>query len=226
VTLEGPDGSGKTTQANRLAATAATAALDVVLTREPGGTKVGELIRSILLDVGAPPVADGDRGLDPRTEALLFNAARARLVDEVIRPALERGALVVCARFADSTLAYQGSGHGLDLAELRALAQFATCGLRPDLTILLDVPAEAGLRRKAAADSTRFEALGASFHERVRSGFLALAAAEPDRFTVLDGTRPVDEVFAAVVDSVAALPGLAALGAAVIRTDATRPRSS
>lgn len=200
VTIEGPEGAGKTSQADRLRARAEAAGIEMVLTREPGGTAVGERIREILLDPAADHVA--------LTDALLFNAARAQLVAEVIRPALERGALVVSTRFADSTLAYQGHGGGLPIDELRDLERFATGGLKPALTVLLDVPAEIGLARKAA-ETTRFEsAFGLDFHLRVRDGFLALAAAEPDRFAVIDARHPADDVANRVLAALAALPGL------------------
>ena len=198
VTLEGPDGSGKTTVARALAAALASAVPEVVLTREPGGTPLGEAVRAVLLGVepsgGAP---------DPRAEALLFNAARAQLVADVIMPALDRGALVLSARYADSTAAYQGLGRGLDVRALRDVERFATRGLRPDLTILLDVPVEIGLARKAPDDRTRFEtAFDLSFHQRVRNGFMAMAAAEPARFVVIDATGDPDEIARRIVRAV------------------------
>ncbi len=184
--------------------------LDVVLTREPGGTPVGERIRSILL--GAGPLGAGPADIYPRTDALLFNAARAQLVGEVIRPALQRGALVISTRFADSTLAYQGYGAGLPLAELRAVERLATGGLRPDLTILLDLPAEVGLARKTGGEITRFESeLDVRFHRRVRDGFLELAARERDRFAVVDAAQSPDRVAEAVLAAASRLPGLEAL---------------
>ncbi len=204
VTFEGPDGAGKTVQARRLHDLAAEAGLPVVLTREPGGTRLGEAIREVLLSREASAA-------DPRSDALLFNAARAQLVREVIEPALEQGALVVSARFSDSTLAYQGYGAGLPLDELRAVAAFATGGLVPDLTILLDLPVLDGLRRKeASAEANRFEAdFDRAFHERVRAGFLALAAAEPTRFVVVDARADPDAVFGAVLRGLERLPDLA-----------------
>ena len=204
VTLEGPDGSGKSAQSERLRAAVAATGLDVVLVREPGGTAGGERVRSILMDAG--PV--GIR-LTQRTDALLFNAARAQLVDEVIAPALRRGALVISDRYADSTLAYQGCGGELSLHELRAVVAFATGGLRPDRTFLIDVPVEVGLARKTAAETTRFEAhFDVAFHERVRAGFLSFARAEPERWVVVDGTAPADDVFATLWSLLAAIPGL------------------
>jgi dTMP kinase len=194
ITIEGPEGSGKSTQARRLEAHLRADRVDVVRTREPGGTPLGEEIRRILLLAG-----DERRVIDPLADALLFSAARRQLVEEVIRPALARGTSVVCARFADSTLAYQGFGAGVPLDVLRDLERVATGGLRPSLTILLDLPPEVGLARKPAADQTRFElGFDLAFHERVRAGFLALAAAEPDRFAIVDATPAADDVWAAV----------------------------
>jgi len=200
LTIEGPEGAGKTSQAARLRRAVADAGVDVVLTREPGGTVVGERIRTIVLDPASKH--------DARTDALLFNAARAQLVQEVVRPALARSALVISTRFADSTLAYQGYGAGLPLDQLRALEALATGGLRPDLTILLDLPPETGLARKDA-ERTRFETgFGLDFHRRVRDGFLALAAAEPDRFAVVDASGAEPDVATAVLDVAARLLGV------------------
>ncbi|HEX3427523.1 MAG TPA: dTMP kinase [Candidatus Limnocylindrales bacterium] len=188
ITIEGPEGSGKTTQAARLEAFLEGRGLSVLLTREPGGTALGERIRDLLLDPGTSRI-------DPLADAFLFNAARHQLVVEVIEPALAVGTTVVCARFADSTRAYQGYGSGLPLEDLEQLETVATGGLRPDLTILLDVPVEVGLARKAPHDQTRFEtAYDLAFHRRVRDGFLAMAVAEPARFVVVDATAPPDDV--------------------------------
>jgi dTMP kinase len=204
VTLEGPDGAGKTTQAERLRDRATRAGFEVVLTREPGGTPVGERIRDILLR------HDDAARLDPRTDALLFNAARAQLVADVVRPALARGAMVISTRFADSTLAYQGYGGGRPLDELRALQQFATDGLVPDLTILLDIPVEEGLKRKSGLEVTRFEKdFDLDFHRRVRAGFLALAADEPARFVVVDASSPPEDVARDVASAAARILRLA-----------------
>ncbi len=198
ITLEGPEGGGKTLQAERLAVALEGRGHVVRLTREPGGTHLGEQLRDILLGRADSPIA-------PRADALLFNAARAQLVAEVIGPALDAGEVVVCARFADSTLAYQGYGAGLPIDDLRTLADVATGGLAPDRTILLDVAPEVGLARKDA-DRTRFEtAYDLAFHERVRAGFLALAAAEPARFVVVDAGADRDAVTARVLEAVLAI---------------------
>jgi dTMP kinase len=205
VTVEGPDGSGKTLQAARIRDRAVAAGVPCLLTREPGGTWAGERIREILL--GAATTVEH---LAPRADALLFSAGRAQLVDEVIRPALARGELVVDARHADSTLAYQGYGRGLPVEELRSIQRFATGDLTPDLTILLDLPAEIGLARKGSGERNRFEAgFDLEFHRRVRAGYLALADAEPDRFGVVDASGEPDAVFEAIVAVLRRLPDLA-----------------
>jgi dTMP kinase len=215
VSLEGPDGAGKTTQAERLRDRARDAGFEVVLTREPGGTSIGEAVRELLLH--------GRRGSSqPLTDALLFNAARAQLVGEVIGPALDRGAFVISTRFADSTVAYQGYGAGLPIDELRSIERFATGGLVPDLTLVLDLPVERGLERKSRAEMTRFETdFDLDFHRRVREGFLAMAAREPGRFAVVDATADADAVAAAIARAVARhIPELAARG----RTSGEPPR--
>jgi len=207
VTFEGPEGSGKTVQAARLRDAAAAAGIPVVLTREPGGTALGDRIREILMAAGHDAVTIG-----PRTDALLFNAARAQHVDDVIQPALARGELVICARYADSTIAYQGYGSGLPIGDLRDLQRLATEGLRPDLTILLDVPVEIGLARKGHAEQQRFEAgFDLAYHQRVREGFQRIAAAEPERFVVVDATADLATVERSIVRAIQALPGLAAV---------------
>lgn len=194
ITLEGPEGAGKTRQARAVRSLLEDAGFSVTLTREPGGTPLGERIRDIVLGPG-----ESSGTIQPLADALLFNAARAQLVADVIRPALARGTIVVCTRFADSTLAYQGYGAGLPLEDLRAIERLATGGLTPDLTILLDLPVETGLARKSAAELTRFEAgFDAEFHRRVRAGFLDLAGRQPERFAVIDASPPAEEVFEAI----------------------------
>ena len=209
VTFEGPEGSGKTIQAARLQAAAVAVGIPTTLSREPGGTPLGDRIRHILMDAGQDSVP-----LGPRADALLFNAARAQHVDDVLRPALARGELVICARYADSTLAYQGYGSGLSLAALAQLQELATDGLRPDLTILLDVPVEIGLGRKGSDEQQRFEAgFDLAYHQRVRDGFRRLAAADPGRFVSLDATASEASVEAQVRAAVGRLAGLEAVAA-------------
>lgn len=199
ITFEGPEGAGKTTQADRLEAMLRARGLSILATREPGGTTLGERIRELLLAPSPTPI-------EPLADALLFNAARRQLVAEVIEPALVRGTTVICARFADSTRAYQGYGGGLPLADLARLEDIATDGLRPDLTILLDLPVEIGLARKSPDDRTRFETgFDLAFHRRVRNGFLAMAVAEPGRFVVIDARADEDEIARRVDRAVAPL---------------------
>lgn len=200
ITLEGPDGAGKSSQAGALADRLRAAGRAIVLTREPGGTGLGERVREVLLSAAAAH--------DALTDALLFNAARRQLVRDVIAPALADGSIVVCDRFADSTLAYQGFGSGAPLDALRALAEVATDGLAPIRTVLLDLPAEIGLARRFGGSTdqlTRFETsafFDRAFHERVRAGYLELAATEPERWRVVDAARPPDEVAAEVWEQV------------------------
>jgi dTMP kinase len=195
ITIDGPDGGGKTTQAERLVEHLRAAGQTVVTTREPGGTRLGEHLRDLLL----ARTADTTDRPDPLTDALLFNAARRQLVRTVIRPAIADGAVVVCARWADSTLAYQGFGAGVPIDTLRTLEAIATDRLAPDLSIVLDVSATIGLARKSGTDVTRFEVeFDLDFHRRVRDGFLTLARQQPDRFVVIDATAGVDAVATAI----------------------------
>ena len=188
ITLEGPEGSGKTSQLPGLAKFLEGEGYQVVRTREPGGTKISDQIRAVLTDLG-------NKELHPRTEILLFLAARAQLVEQVIKPALAEGKLVLCDRYGDSTLAYQGYGHGLDLEALSNMLAFATDGLKPDLTVYLDIDVEAGLQRKRRVDEwNRLDAYEISFHQRVRAGYHQLIALEPERWAMVDAALPKDEV--------------------------------
>ena len=194
ITLEGPEGSGKTTAARHLADWLRGRGVDVVLTHEPGGTPLGDEVRRIVLHLRG--VSDA---LDRRADALLYAAARAQHTSHVILPALERGAWVISARYSDSSLAYQGDGYGNDMGEMRRLQEFATYGTRPDLTLLLDVPVEVGLARKRHGDWNRFEDTeGAAFFEQVRAGYMRLAAEEPDRMKLVDGAGSVTDADTAI----------------------------
>ncbi|GAA5345708.1 dTMP kinase [Planifilum fimeticola] len=190
ITLEGPEGGGKSTQVALLRDFLERAGVPCTVVREPGGTAIGDRIREILLD---PRAAD----MTVRTEILLYAASRAQLVEQVILPALRRGEVVLCDRFVDSSLAYQGFGAPWDREEIRLVNRVATGGLRPDRTYLLDVPVEESIRRLQSRGRgiDRIEQKGKKFHERVRQGFLRLAQAEPDRFLVVDASRPAEEVF-------------------------------
>lgn len=195
ITFEGPDGSGKTTQLNLLMPVLESMDLDVIRTREPGGTDIGNQIREVIMNMK-------NKSMDPRTEILLFCASRAQLVEELIRPSLSAGKIILCDRYADSTLAYQGYGHGLDRQALSALLSFATGGLKPDLTLLFDISAEAGLRRRQSnhEEWNRMDDYALRFHERVRSGYLEMAAAEPSRWVVINADRPAEEIHQEVVE--------------------------
>jgi dTMP kinase len=197
ITFEGPEGSGKSTQLVLLAHWLRGRGQDVLTTREPGGTAIGDRVRAILLD----PVCSE---MQAEAEVLLFSAARAQHVGQVIRPHLASGGVVLCDRFADSTLAYQGYGRGLNLATLGVITAFATGGLRPDVVVYLDIDAEAGLRRKQlhanddASQWNRMEQETLDYHQRVRVGYLQMAAAEPGRWLLVDASQGVDTVQAAV----------------------------
>jgi dTMP kinase len=192
IAFEGVEGAGKSTQLELLRQSLEGRegrCREVVVTREPGGTPAGERVRDLLLDATVE--------LHPRAEALLFAAARAELVEEVIRPALERGAVVLCDRYLDSSLAYQGGARGLGRGPVEDVNRFATGGLLPDLVVLLDLDPAAGLGRRAR-DPDRIEAQDLDFHRRVRDAFRDLAAADPERFAVVDASAPVPEVAAQV----------------------------
>ena len=188
ITLEGPEGSGKTGQLEALAEELTRREYSVLKTREPGGTPIGDQIRETILDLENTAMVD-------RTEALLLQASRAQLVEEVIKPALETGTIVICDRYADSTLAYQGYGYQKDLDSLRKIIDYATGGLKPDLTVLLDIDPEIGLRRRTRAGNfNRLDALDLAFHQRVRAGYQALVRAEPERWEVIDAGQNFDRV--------------------------------
>lgn len=188
ITFEGPEGSGKSSQLPALASFIASRGYDVVSTREPGGTRIGNQIREILMRMD-------NTELHPRTEILLFQAARAQLIEELILPSLAEGKVILCDRYGDSTLAYQGYGHGLDLDRLKMILEFATSGLKPDLTILLDVDVMVGLKRKKAKEEwNRMDAFELSFHERVRRGYHELVSQEPARWKIVDASQSQEQV--------------------------------
>ena len=200
ITFEGPEGSGKTTQISLLAAALAARGRSVLTTREPGGTRIGDAVRAVLLKADHTEMSE-------RAESLLFNAARAQLVDQVIRPALDRGQTVLCDRYGDSTLAYQGYGHGQPLGPLRTLIDYATRGLTPALTIYLDLDAAAGLARKRSGDEgewNRMEEKALAFHQAVRQGYLEMAALAP-RWLVLDAAQAVEEIHAQILERIETL---------------------
>jgi dTMP kinase len=202
ITFEGIEGSGKTTQQQRLAELLRERGRTVVVTKEPGGTPLADRIRAILLDSASV--------IDPIAEVFLFAASRRQHTTEVIEPALARGEVVLCDRYADSTLAYQGFGRLIDLDRLRTLNDWATDGLDPHVTLLFDLPEETGLRRavsrnaSATQDEGRFEAEDLRFHRRVREGYLALAVAAPARFAVIDAGGTADAVFARTLETLRA----------------------
>jgi dTMP kinase len=199
ITLEGPEGSGKTSQVPPLAEYLKRQGFDVLVTREPGGTVVSDQIRDVLMNLKNVSIV-------PRTEILLFLAARAQHVEGLIRPGLQAGKLVLCDRFGDSTLAYQGYGHQTDLETLRYLLNYATGGLKPDLTLLLDIPVALGMERKRKNDTewNRLDAYEEAFHKRVRQGYLELAKLEPQRWQVIDASRDKEKVQEAMRQAVMA----------------------
>src|SRR5688500_3864619 len=201
ITIEGVEGSGKTTQVARLGQLIRSTGQTVVVTKGPGGTQVGDRVRAILLD-------PQEEGMDPLTELFLYAAARRQHVSELIRPSIERGATVLCDRFTDATLAYQGFGRLLDLGRLRQLNQWATEGITPDLTVILDLPEATGLDRAKSRNAaeglhreSRFEGEDLRFHRRVREGYLTLAKEDESRYAVVDASGSLEEVFQRLVDT-------------------------
>jgi len=188
ISLEGPEGGGKTSQATYLADALTQADIDVLLTREPGGTTIGDQIRKVLMSLG-------NTAMDPSTEFLLFSASRAQLVREIIRPHLTHGGVVVSDRYFHSSWAYQGYGHRLDLDSLRQITDFATDGLSPDLILLLDLPVEVGLQRKRSGGSwNRLDAYEIEFHKRAREGYRSMAEADPEHWVRIDAADSNDDV--------------------------------
>ncbi len=189
ITLEGPEGSGKTSHIPPLVEFLREKGYTVFPTREPGGTSIGEQIRSVIHDLK-------NAEMHPRTETLLYQAARAQIVEQVFKPRLAAGEIVISDRYADSTIAYQGYGHQQDLEQVRSLVRYATGGLVPDLTVLLDIDVEAGLRRKTQNGSewNRLDAYTVEFHQRVRRGYLQMAQAEPQRWVLVDASRAWQQV--------------------------------
>ena len=188
ITLEGPEGSGKTSHMPQLVEHLRAQGYTAFPTREPGGTSIGEQIREVIHDLK-------NEEMHPRTETLLYQAARAQIVEQVIKPRLQAGEIVISDRYYDSTIAYQGYGHQQDLEQVRALVRYATGGLTPDLTILLDLEVEEGLRRKRKDNEwNRLDAYTVEFHQRVRAGYLEMARQEPERWVVIDAGNAWDEV--------------------------------
>ena len=198
ITFEGPDGSGKTTQISPLSDYLIQNGYSVLITREPGGTVIGDQIRQVLSDLK-------NTGMHPRSETLLFLAARAQLVEQVIKPNLEKGFIVLCDRYADSTMAYQGYGHQNDLGQIKNLINFATGGLKPDLTLLFDMDVEEGLQRKAhGSEWNRLDAYSLEFHQRVRKGYHILAESEPQRWVKIEAGQSPEKIRAAIREAVQA----------------------
>jgi dTMP kinase len=209
IAFEGGDGAGKSTQAALLAEALETRGLAVLRTREPGGTPIGEKLRSLVLD-------HGHGHIDAHTEALIFAASRSAHASQVIRPALERGAVVLTDRYIDSSVAYQGAGRDLGADAVRSLNEWATSGLQPDLTVLLDVDPADGRRRRTAGDAAedRLESEADEFHSTIRGAFLELAASRPETYLVLPADLPVNELAARILTRVDALFASAGRGAA------------
>ena len=189
ITLEGPDGSGKTQQIQLLSTFLESKGYKVFSSREPGGTPIGDKIRDVIMDMR-------NTSMHPRTETLLFCASRAQIVEEVIKPKLQEGYIVILDRYADSTMAYQGYGHQNNLNTIRQLLDFATGGLKPDLTLLLDLDPEVGLnrRKKGGGEWNRLDAYQLELHKRVRAGYLEMAAQEPDRWRIIPADRSIEVV--------------------------------
>jgi dTMP kinase len=185
ITLEGPDGSGKTLQINLLADYLREQGYSIFTAREPGGTSIGDQVREILMNLK-------NTTMKPRTETLLFCAARAQLVEEILKPHLEQNDIVILDRYADSTIAYQGYGHQNDIELIKQVLFFTTGGLKPDLTLLLDIEPEIGLRRrqKGGVEWNRLDAYQLELHERVRRGYLEMVKAEPERWRIIDASQP------------------------------------
>jgi dTMP kinase len=203
ITFEGGEGGGKSTQLKRLSAALEKAGLSVVQTREPGGAPSAEEIRNLLVSGSV------DRW-QPQSEVFLNYAARVEHVSRTVKPALDDGEWVLSDRFADSTMAYQGYGHGLDRGDLKTVYQIALGDFAPDLTIILDIPVDAGLTRAGSRgdNEDRYERMGTDFHQRLRDGFLAIAAAEPDRCKIVDASKSIDDVERQIIDTVNAKFGL------------------
>ena len=192
ITFEGSEGCGKSSQVFVLSSFLQLQGYDILTTREPGGTPIGEQIRTVISSLK-------NTDMQQRTEVLLFQASRAQLVEQVIRPHLKRGGVVLSDRYADSTLAYQGFGYQRDLVPLRGLIQFATGGLKPDLTLLLDVDVEVGLKRRAkGGEWNRLDALQLDFYQRVRRGYFQLADEEPERWVIIDAMQAFEQVQQAI----------------------------
>ncbi len=194
ITFEGSEGCGKTSQMRLLVEFLTSQGYPILHTREPGGTPIGDQVRSVIVNLS-------NTGMLPRTEILLFQASRAQLVGEVIQPFLQTGGIVLCDRYGDSTLAYQGYGYENNLLQLRQLVDFATGGLKPDLTLLLDVDVEEGLRRRAKSGGwNRLDAYDPEFYRRVRAGYLEMVRLEPERWVIIDANLPFDQVQQSIRD--------------------------
>jgi len=195
ITFEGGEGCGKSTQAKALYRRLSRLGISAELTHEPGGTALGSQLRRLLKTKRQDEIS-------PEAELFLFAACRVQLINGVIHPSLQKGKVVICDRFADSTTVYQGYGRGIDLTTIKAVNEFATRGTKPDLTVLLDIPVAKGLGRKQAKMKDRFEAEETAFHDRVRDGYLKLAADEPERWLVIDATLPKDRIGKIIWDRV------------------------